>query len=88
MSVPDVYELRERFVRVEEQQKVNIERVGELHDEIHGNGKPGLKAMVARHEDRFDQIGKFIWIVIAAVVGNIVAAIFVYAAIVKQGGGA
>lgn len=44
------------------------ERVEQISGTIHGNGQPGLKAVVYNHEQTLGIFKKFFWILVAGVV--------------------
>jgi len=49
------------------------EKVNSLYQTVVvGNGKPSLKHEVSRHADWINNVNKFIWIVIAALVGQFI----------------
>jgi hypothetical protein len=63
-----------------EQLNAHIVREEEMGKKVHslyetvvvGNGKPPLKAEVARHSDWIHGVNRFIWLVIGALVGQFI----------------
>lgn len=63
-----------------EQLSLHIEREQDMQGKVSslyqtvvvGNGKPSLKAEVSRHSDWINNVNKFVWIVLGALVGQFV----------------
>lgn len=73
----EVQAVVERAKATEDRGKNMEEKIEELYKVVVvGNGRPSLRAQVARHDDWINSANKLIWIIVAALIGQLCATSF------------